>query len=269
MNQEPFDTYPVSMPFFDVGYILRTAWARFKPHGIVLVLAPIVSGVIGSIPGALDRSIDLFVGPDTSIFSSIRGLCMALLSMALAAFLEAGLLRMALSAVRGASVRLDELFSGRRFVLPLMLLQLLLVSVVGVLCVPVVLASIVLQSFVAMAVGALVGVVLWLVLLCGFVFTPFFIVDRRLGPIAAMRASWKATDGVKTELFRLEIVITLLLVIGTFLTWGFAFAASTILSPLLGVVFLLAWGLALAVAAPFAGVAVAVAYAVRCGNEST
>jgi hypothetical protein len=66
----------------------------------------------------------------------------------------------------------------------------------------------------AMAVMILIYVLLWAILLLAFVFASFIVIDRELGPIAAMKESYRITLGHKWPLLGLMVVLGLITVLG-------------------------------------------------------
>jgi len=71
-----------------------------------------------------------------------------------------------------------------------------------------------LLRWVALTVGLVLFVVPGLILAYGLAFTTFFVVDANLGPIEALRASWEATRGQKKELFALSLLSLLVYLAG-------------------------------------------------------
>lgn len=248
MNQEYTAPCLPLPPSFDVGQILRAAWARFKLHWGVWVLASITCGVLSTIPSILGTGIDLVVGSDNAetILSLSFRVVLSIFSVALTLFLEAGILRMFVSAARGGPVRLGDLFSGGRFVLPLLLAQVLLGVAFSVLCAPFAFILFLFsRSIVVMIVCAIIMVIPMAIAIVRFGLAPFFIVDRSLGPLDAIRASWNATRGFWASLVLLGIWTSFVASSATLLTCGLAVVAT----------------------GPFLGLTHAVAYAV-CSRDA-
>src|SRR5208282_4209455 len=95
-------------------------------------------------------------------------------------YFSVGLTRIALAAAKGETPSFGLLFSG------------------GPLTVPYVLAALIVRVLVEL--GMLLFVAPGVMLLAGFLLTPFYVVEQNLGPLEAMRASWEATNGYKARI---------------------------------------------------------------------
>jgi hypothetical protein len=180
LRDEPAD----DLSSWRVREVIRTAWRAFGRQWGVLCVAFLSSAVVvgGATYGAT-RGLTALVTrlrpgamlvPGTAALPFVAGLAVGLL---LNAFFQAGLLRMWCAVARGERIGVGQLFGGGDRFLPLvaaLILRVLLV-LVGLVCL------------------VLPGILLAL----GLSLTEFFVVDRRMSPVAALQASWDASVGKK------------------------------------------------------------------------
>ncbi len=69
-------------------------------------------------------------------------------------------------------------------------------------------------SQIGVALGSLCLLVRGLVLGLGWMLAPLYVVDRGVGPVEAMRLSWRSTMGSKLELFGVSILSTVMVLAG-------------------------------------------------------
>jgi uncharacterized membrane protein len=104
-----------------------------------------------------------------------------LVSVPVQAYVFAGINQFALRVCRAEKPELNAVFSGGPFFLPMLGAQLLY------------------------SLGAGLGMVMCLVpgiiLACGWLFYQQFVVDKRLGPVEALSASWRVTTGQRVNMF--------------------------------------------------------------------
>jgi|GEM_PF-1338559 len=186
---------------FGVGEMLSAGWNLFKQQWLTLILASLVVGIIVDVaagvlfvPGYVmilgAAMSDAAGGADAAAAgSSILGVILmgagALVALAAMSFLNGGLTKVWLACARGEQGGVGLVFKGASFFLSFLGLFLL----VGVV----------------MAVP-FVGWLALLVLAPGLSLTPFFIVDKSMGAIGAMKASWNATSGYKLAVFLVFLV---------------------------------------------------------------
>jgi uncharacterized membrane protein len=77
------------------------------------------------------------------------------------------------------------------------------------------LATRILQTFAAL-IGCLLLIVPGVILTTGFSQAEYYVADAGLGPIAAMRESWRVTDGQKLPLFGFALLARVIMVAGLF-----------------------------------------------------
>jgi uncharacterized membrane protein len=119
-------------------------------------------------------------------------------------FLQAGIIKISLAVADGEDTQIGDLFSGGPVLLPFVLATLLYILAMGfgfLLIVP--------------------GIIFFIM----FQYYGYFIVDKKMGPVEALKASAALTKGVRWKLFGFGLVIgllniggALLLLLGLFVT---------------------------------------------------
>ncbi len=229
---------PVPM---DVGEILTRSWDVFANNlGVVLaamgaIIAP------GLVFGASGFAIDLMAettSGDTQLLLRFVSVGSSLLQQLVSLFFTLGATRVFIHVTRGQPAEAGMVVGEARSYLPALGAQILLALAAMVSISPGLIA------FGAASAGSLsmetgtmtlfVNVFLlaipWTVVSTGLVFVDYVIVDRGVGPIEAMRESWRLTDGYKMTVFFVLMVGAALLLVGSCLTFGigYFFLASAI-----------------------------------------
>jgi hypothetical protein len=187
---------PITGGSFGIGEMFSAGWERFKANWVPLVLANLLAGAVIAVV------LGVFFGPGAFLASDESTAIVGLLLMALgsltifgaAVFLQGGLAKLWLACARGEQAGVGTAFSGGAFFVAFLLSQL----IVGVL------------SFIPIF-GIIVGL--------GVCLAPFFIVDKKMGAIDALKASWNATSGYKLTTFVVLLIvcaIALIPVVGSF-----------------------------------------------------
>ncbi len=184
--------------FASVGFVQLLAWLIvllvMGPLGTALVSrlvygpGAIVFGAkpasLGSITAAdLDSGMHPAHGIGYYAGFGAAGLGLVLL----ATFFQVGLIRMSVQAARGERPRLLTLFSGARRTLPLLATHVL--YILGVL------------------VGTCVFIIPGIVFALASPLAAFYVVDGGLGPVAALKRSWRATEGRYVDLFIVRLLV--------------------------------------------------------------
>jgi uncharacterized membrane protein len=198
---------PVAMPQapngapqpWSVGDVFTLAWERFKPNWVVLVFTAVVGFVLYfavSIPIRIVGTLLLSgMRGDPMIQSFAVGLLTLPLTLAVLSFLYGGWIRIWLQVARGQTPDFGTLFSGGDRLIP-MWLALLIQSVL---------------VYAGTALLIVPGVIVYL----GLMLAPFFVVDAKMGPIDALKASWNATTGHKGSLFLFVLAVIGLFIAGS------------------------------------------------------
>jgi hypothetical protein len=169
-----------------VGEVLSIAWDRFKQFWPVVVFSYVLSLVIGQIVGGVQQVLIATgaIEPGSSSGISVQ-IAFFVVGQMVAAYFQVGLTRIHLEAARGQSPSFGLLFSGGDRFLALFAFTLLYGLIVGV--------------------GILLLIVPGIFFALAFAPAQFYVVDQRMGPIAAMQASWEATKGQKGDIFLLGL----------------------------------------------------------------
>lgn len=110
-----------------------------------------------------------------------------LFSFTVTAFLQVGLCRIAVAVARGERFEIGALFTGGGQVLSMLVAMFLYVVLV--------------------AIGMLALFVPGIVVAIGLSLYPYYVAVHRLGPVAALDASWQATRGMRGRIFGLQLVL--------------------------------------------------------------
>ncbi|MBK8256151.1 MAG: hypothetical protein IPK82_26215 [Polyangiaceae bacterium] len=169
---------------FGIEEVLRQAWETVKVHWVALVFGPMIGGVIGGFPGQIVSGIgNASKDKDTMIGTTIAAV---VIGMIIQTFFTAGAIQMQLTAARGGTPEVMQIFKGGPHYLRLLGTQLLVMLV----CLG----------------GCLLLVIPGIYLAFAFSMAPYYAVDAELGPIEAMRASWDATRDKRGQLFLYSLV---------------------------------------------------------------
>ncbi|MGH7298757.1 MAG: YciC family protein, partial [Polyangiaceae bacterium] len=169
-----------------VGEVISLGWERFKQNWVVLVFSYLLVTVILQ---AASRVTVLILGDATPDLQSPEywgGIgASTLVTQVFNAYFQPGLIRIWVGAARGQTPSFGTLFTGHDRFLPMLALTFLTSIVVGF--------------------GFLLLIVPGVILSLGLYIAPYYLVDARIGPIAAMKASWGASSGQKGDLFLLAL----------------------------------------------------------------
>ncbi|MGH7438382.1 MAG: hypothetical protein ACRENE_22080 [Polyangiaceae bacterium] len=185
------------------GEAVSVAWARFKEHWGVLVLANLIYGIIILACGQVSNVLLAahVVEPQTPAYFGVVGVD-TLVTQVVAAFFNAGMARVWLDTARGATPRFESMFSGADRFLPMLGLTLLVPLVLALGCV-------------ALVVPGIVLLAMYLVI---YPLLPYYVVEGNLGAIDALRAAWKVSEGQRWELVTLSLLYGIGLTLLGFLT---------------------------------------------------
>lgn len=189
-----------------IGECIRFGWETFKKRPWILIGAFLLVVVISAIPSILGPHPE--IGPDGQIIPqplTTWDLITSLASLVISFFVGLGLTTFSLRAHDDiANVQISDLWNPQpfwRFVGGEILAALIIFVGFVLLVVPGIIASV------------------------GLGFVPFLLVDRPVGPIDALKESWRITKGHKWQLFLLGLVLVALnfvgvlaLVVGVFVT---------------------------------------------------
>ncbi len=156
-----------------MGEAIRFGWDTMKNNIGFFIGLLIVAFLIENIPGIISR----FVAGD---FPLVAGL-LSLAGLLLGLVVQMGLLKVSIKFCDGVKGQLDDLLSS---------FHLILNFIAGAL----------LYGLIVLG-GTILFIVPGIIWGIKFSLFPYFIVDSELGPLEAIKASGKATDGAKWDLF--------------------------------------------------------------------
>jgi uncharacterized membrane protein len=200
--------YPGARNAFSPGDAVTFAWERIKADPGTTLATIIVGSIIpGAIFGVLYLVSSIFIGlmgaaagggvssrrhggsaavdAMLPVIIGINGVAI-LVALVVALFLGAGIVNFSLKVARGQPYQFGDLFGGGKFFLSMFAAGLL----IGI----------------AVQIGMAFLVVPGVILSLGFSVAPWVIVDRGLGPIEGMKASWELTDGHKGTIFIFNLI---------------------------------------------------------------
>lgn len=164
---------------FSIRESLSSAWELFKKHWMVLVGAMVLTAIAQSFPG--------YLMGDTNPIAQ-------LLSYLISIFLSAGMMRLYLDATDGKMPDLQALFSQGKFFLNALFASILM--------------------WIAIMVGLVLLIVPGVYIATRLFFVMALVIDKGLGPIEAMRASWALTEGQILHLVKLWLTFVGILLLG-------------------------------------------------------
>lgn len=204
---------------WEPGEVVSAAWNKFGPNWATLVFSFFLAGLIGGIPRALPAVLVASGSMDihSDEYQITNGIC-ALVGFIVQMLFQPGLIKIWLGAARGGAPQFGDLFSSMgRF--PAMLATMFLM---------------ILGIYLGMILLIVPGVILAL----GLGLAQYFVVDKNMGPIDAMKASWAATDGHKAKLFLLGLISVGILLLGCVACYIGMFVALPLVSLAYAIVYL-------------------------------
>ncbi len=204
---------------WEPGEVVSAAWAKFGPNWATLVFSMFLAGLIGGIPRALPAGLVASGAMDihSDEYQITNGVC-ALIGFIVQMLFQPGLIKIWLTAGRGGTPQFGDLFSAMgRF--PAMLATMFLMII-------------------AIYIGFIFLIVPGVILALGLGLAQYFVVDKNLGPIDAMKASWEATNGHKSKIFLLGLISVGILIIGCVACYIGMFVALPLVSLAYAIVYL-------------------------------
>ncbi|MBW2264294.1 MAG: hypothetical protein JRG91_20195 [Deltaproteobacteria bacterium] len=188
---------------FTVSGVLEEAWGMFKSSPIELVVIFLVMAIVGAVAGFVPRVVGM---------GSTAGLVVSVTVMAVAGVAYLGLLGGAivywLKLIRDQDPSFADLGTGFRYIIPLVTTTLVTLLVV--------------------ACGLALLVVPGVILCLGFCFVAHVVVDKNLGLVEAMKASWRITAGNRGELLLLALLCVLVMLLGSLMLGVGVFVATPV-----------------------------------------
>jgi hypothetical protein len=169
-----------------VGEAIRLGWETYKGSWAPLTLGYFVVTLIGMIPGQIAPVLSTagVLEPKSITYYALHA-PLSIFGWLLAEFFTAGFTRAALNATRTGHASFGDFFGAASRYLSFVVASML-------------------RSLATM-VGLLFLIVPGIIVSLGLVNAPYYVIDQNLGPIEALKASWRSTDGQKGELFVLSL----------------------------------------------------------------
>ncbi len=204
---------------WEPGEVVSSAWGKFGPHWATLVFSMFLAGLIGGIPRAFPAGLVASGAMDvhSDEYQAVNILC-ALIGFIVQMLFQPGLIKIWLTAGRGGTPQFGDMFSSMgRF--PAMLAAMFLMML-------------------AIYAGMLCFFVPGVILALGLGLAQYFVVDKNMGPIQALKASWEATNGHKVKLFLLGLISVGILIVGCIACYIGMFVALPLVSLAYAIVYL-------------------------------
>lgn len=201
-----------------VGETIELAWEGFKREWLALAGAHFLVSTISLVPTLAPAALlaARVVAPRSTQYWIVWA-ASNVVFLLVSTFFEVGLVRLWLSVARGQAANFATLFGGGNRFFAYFGLRIL--------------------TAIALVLGLAALLVPCVIISLGLAVAPFYLVDAELGPIAAMRESWKATTGHKGDLLLLSLVSAVLLFFGSMLCCIGYFVAAPVCSVALSIVY--------------------------------
>jgi uncharacterized membrane protein len=176
------------MPTLSIGDCVSYGWETFKKRPWFLIGALLLAMIISAVPGVFGPHAEF--GPDGQVIRhplTAFDAIVSIVSVIVSIFVALGLTTLALRAHDNVeTVQLADLWNPGPF------WRFLGAHILTVIIV---------------ALGFIAFVIPGIILAVGLGFVPFLVVERGLGPIEAMKESWRITKGHKWQLFLLLLAL--------------------------------------------------------------
>lgn len=235
------------------GMLLHQAWALFKKNWLFLITVFLVGYAVILIPSFLQ----IWYNKPGAFMQGV----FAILGILFSLFVTIGWIKVTLKLVKGEKRSFSDLFKGFPLILNLLVADVLIV--LSLIIIPTLiflffaLPGIFIVStqegeiaqwgahhpflMIIAAISFLAGIVAaafsFYYLFLSLILTPYFIVDCYEGPVEAMRMSYRASKGVKWDLFSIVFITIILFILG-FLSFVLGVLVA---APLLYLVYALAY----------------------------
>lgn len=183
---------------FFIGEVVKAGWRVMKANLGFFILFIILTFLIPAIPQAIGNSFFSYNHPYV-------GFVFFLLYIILAVLVQMGVIRVSLDLSLGKKGRIKDLFTQ----LPLFF-NFLIAHILFFLIIVAGLILLVFPAFIWASRYGLFG---------------YFVIDKKVGPIQALKLSAKATMGAKWDMFGLYIISAIIMIIGLICLFVGLFAA--------------------------------------------
>ncbi|CAN5573439.1 hypothetical protein BH11CYA1_BH11CYA1_20770 [soil metagenome] len=170
-------------------------WQQTKRQFVPLLLVTAVSWAIPFAVFAVSAIFGFFIPKEQAMIKLLYGFVTGILSLVVNAILELGMINVQLRVLEGEDAKVSDLFSAKK---------LMLTYVMGNFCFNFMLF----WGYICFIVpGILVSIAIQ--------FYSYFIVDKEIGPIESIRASWIASRGARLNIFLMVVLFHVLRSFGT------------------------------------------------------
>ena len=173
---------------FKMGEAISFGWKTMKENIGFFIALLIIAFLIENVPGAIAE----YAGEEFPLISFV----LLFTGLVLGFVVQIGLIKISLQFCDGIKGKLDDLLSSFDILLPFIAASFLY-------------ALIIFGGFLLLIVPSII----WSI---QFGLYPYFIVEKKLGPIEALKASSRATMGAKWDLLLFWLVIVLINIAGFF-----------------------------------------------------
>ncbi len=176
---------------WEAGEVVGRSWEIVKMHWVPLIIGIVIGNIAASTPQYVASIYNVAAHGGGNQYPFEDPIWVALFAggivfgQVVQAFFQAGYAKMYLTAARGGTPEISDIFGGASRFLPM-------------------LGALVLW-FIIFAVGLMLLVVPGVIFGLGTMLYPYYVVERGMGPIEALQASWDATTGQKGKLFVLSL----------------------------------------------------------------
>jgi len=173
-------------PAFSMRAALGFGWQATWAHLGFFIVLMIVVGVLEVVPGAVANAL--------ARSSPVLSALLRLVGMVLSLLMSIGLIHIALRFVDQQPARLGDLFARASVFFPYLAVSLL--------------------AGIIVSIGLVLLVIPGIYLGLRFQFAPYLVVDRGIGPLAALAQSGDLTRGVKLRLLGFDLLLVLVWLVG-------------------------------------------------------
>jgi len=189
------ESYP---QHWEIGPTLSRSWELFKANAGILIGSVAVIAVASGIFSGIGQGIQALAqqaGEDAAMaVAGVLSFGIGILSWAVQTFLTLGFVRLMLHVVRGEPAQFGDLFSGT----PVIVTGLVAGLLVGL----------------ATLAGTCLLIVPGIIAALGLMFVNWVVIDQGLGPVEALKESWRLTSGEKGGLFLWALVMCGVVLVG-------------------------------------------------------
>lgn len=207
---------------FSVGQLVKLGWRRMKenieffiPFLIVIIFLNLIPSIISYFYGGGDPAVEP---------SAWFAVGIVILSIVIGLMVSMAVVRVSLDIADGQKGHFRSLVTQFPLILKFFIAQIFygLIIVLPV-AVPAILAVFlgstfegILGSALATLFGVIAGIMMIFVAIWGIKFSlyPYFVIDRRSGPVEALQGSGEITEGAKWDVFALYFVLSVINILG-------------------------------------------------------